>query len=44
MPNEIAPAQMLRMVFTYPSRTPADTSNVVLFSQFGNTFEADFYA
>src|ERR1700733_12608981 len=40
MPNEIAPAQMLRMASPYPERAPADTSGVVRISRFGIAFEA----
>src|ERR1700759_2610197 len=40
MPNEMAPAQMLRMALPYPERAPADTSGVVRISRFGIAFEA----
>src|SRR5690348_4586944 len=40
MPNEIAPAQMLRMASPYPERTRSDTSSGVRIYLFGITFEA----
>jgi hypothetical protein len=42
MPNEIAPAQMLRIPYPYPEPASCDTSSVVRFFVFGNDFEARF--
>jgi hypothetical protein len=39
MPNEIAPAQMLRMPLTYPPCHGADTSSVIPVYMFVNMFD-----